>query len=142
MKNQRIEQLQRLLRKHKIPIPDEDHSEEIRQKEERVDGVYLEGEMTYNITEKNLMKTKEEVATLKEVNGQQKQEIIKLKEELKQKEYKKESASKSDTQGYKKIKESIETITRGLKKKENTDMRSIISEIVKITEIVNQYVSE
>ena len=131
-----------MLRKHKIPIPDEDHSEEIRQKEERVDGVYLEGEMTYNITEKNLMKTKEEVATLKEVNGQQKQEIIKLKEELKQKEYKKESASKSDTQGYKKIKESIETITRGLKKKENTDMRSIISEIVKITEIVNQYVSE
>jgi hypothetical protein len=35
--------------------------------------VYLEGEMTYNITEKNLMKTKEEVAALKEVNGQQKQ---------------------------------------------------------------------
>lgn len=98
--------------------------------------------MTYNITEKNLMKTKEEVATLKEVNGQQKQQIIKLKEELKQKEYKKDSASKSETQGYKKIKESIETITRGLKKKENTDMRSIISEIVKITEIVNQYVSE
>lgn len=88
------------------------------------------------------MKTKEEVATLKEVNGQQKQEIIKLKEELKQKEYKKESASKSECQGYKKIKESIETITRGLKKKENTDMRSIISEIVKITEIVNQYVNE
>ena len=63
-------------------------------------------------------------------------------QDMKQKEYKKESASKSECQGYRKIKESIETITRGLKKKENTDMRSIISEIVKITEIVNQYVSE
>jgi|688.fasta_scaffold1824005_1 hypothetical protein len=36
-----------------------------------MDGVYLEGELTYNITEKNLMKTKEEIAALKEVNDQQ-----------------------------------------------------------------------
>lgn len=42
-KTHRIEQLQRLLRKHKIPIPEEDHHhhEQARQKEERIDGVYL-----------------------------------------------------------------------------------------------------
>jgi|GWRWMinimDraft_6_1066014.scaffolds.fasta_scaffold301594_2 hypothetical protein len=33
------------------------------------------------------MKTKEEVAALKEVNGQQKEEIVRLKEELKMKEF-------------------------------------------------------
>lgn len=40
-KTHRIEQLERLLRRHKIPIPEEDHQEEVRQKEERIDGVYL-----------------------------------------------------------------------------------------------------
>ncbi len=33
-------------------------------------------------------------------------------------------------------------ITRGLQKKENTDMKSIISEIFKIKKVVNDYVAE
>ncbi len=98
--------------------------------------------MTYNVTQKNLMKTKEEVAALKEVNGQQKEEIVRLKEELKMKEFQKESLPKGEVDGYKKIKESIEMITRGLQKKENTDMKSIISEIFKIKKVVNDYVAE
>lgn len=47
----RIEQLEKILRKHKIPIPEEEYDQGTRKREEeRVDGVYLEGEMTYNIT--------------------------------------------------------------------------------------------
>jgi hypothetical protein len=107
-----------------------------------VDGVYLEGELTYNITEKNLMKTKEEVAALKEVNGQQKEEIVRLKEELKLKEYTKEPVHSTEVEGYRRIKEAIEIITRGLQKKENTDMKAIIAEIFKIKKVVNEYVFE
>ena len=50
--------------------------------------------MTYNITEKKLVKTKEEVNVLKEMNGQQKQEINRLKDELKMKDYEKGYVSK------------------------------------------------
>jgi hypothetical protein len=39
--------------------------------------------------------------------------------------------------GYRVIRESIELITRGLQKKENTDMKSIIAEIFKIKKIVS-----
>ena len=54
--------------------------------EEKYDGVYLEGELTYNVTEKNFHKAKEEVAVLREVNGQQKDEIVRLKDQLMKKE--------------------------------------------------------
>lgn len=86
------------------------------------------------------MKTKEEVAALKEVNGQQKEEIVRLKEELKLKENIKEPVA--EVEGYRKIKEAIEIITRGLQKKENTDMKAIIAEIFKIKKVVNEYVFE
>ena len=44
--------------------------------------------------------------------------------------------------GYRSIKESIEQITRGLQKKENTDMKAIIGEILKIRNIVNDKVRD
>ena len=44
-----------------------------------MDGVLLEGEMTYNVTKKNLEAASEEISALKEVNGQQKEEIYRLK---------------------------------------------------------------
>jgi hypothetical protein len=61
------------LRKNKITVPEEEFDLSAKKREdERIDGVYLEGELTYNITEKNFAKTEKEVATLREVNGQQK----------------------------------------------------------------------
>jgi hypothetical protein len=81
------------------------------------------------------VKTKEEVAALKEVNGQQKEEIYRLKEELQKNQSR---GGKEEAEGFRSIRESIELITRGLQKKENTDMKSIISEIFKIKKIVNE----
>lgn len=48
------------------------------------------------------------------------------------------SVAKPNMEGYKKIKDSIETITNGLRKKENTDMKLIINEIFNIKKIVEQ----
>ena len=76
-----------MLRKNKIVIPEEDFSlANHPREEEKYDGVYLEGELTYNVTEKNFNKAKEEVAVLREVNGQQKEEIDRLKDQLMKKE--------------------------------------------------------
>lgn len=73
-KNMRIDQLEKTLRRHKIAVPQEEFDNSAnKREEERVSGVYLEGELTYNITEKNFTKTKEEVAALREVSGQQKE---------------------------------------------------------------------
>ena len=73
-KNIRIEQLEKILRKNKIPVPEEEFDTSMRQKEEdRIDGVCLEGELTYNISDKNFSKVNKEVAVLREVNGQQKE---------------------------------------------------------------------
>lgn len=36
--------------------------------------------MTYNISEKNFVRAEKEVAALREVNGHQKEEIVRLKE--------------------------------------------------------------
>lgn len=90
------------------------------------------------------MKTKEEVAALKEVNGQQKEEIVRLREELRTKvETKSEKEATQSSDGYKHIKDAIEIITRGLIKKENNiDMKTVIAEILKIKRIVNEHVFE
>lgn len=48
------------------------------------------------------------------------------------------SYSKPSCQGYKKIKDSIETITNGLRRKQNTDMKLIINEIFNIKKVVEQ----
>jgi hypothetical protein len=116
------------MKKHKIPIPEEefDHPT-LKREEERIDGVYLEGELTYNITEKNLTKAKEEVAVLREVNGQQKEEIVRLKSELMRKESSVPVKEGVNPQGYHNIGESIAFIMKGLQSKENADMKSIIS---------------
>ncbi len=134
----RIETLEKLLRKHKIAIPEELVDDEAhKREEERVDGVYLEGEMTYNITEKNFAKTQEEVAALREVNGQQQEQIKYLKEELTKKESVKRLTNQEDLTGYRSIGESIDFIMKGLQRKENTDMKSLISEIYKIKKVVD-----
>ena len=85
-KSARIEQLERLLRRHKIAIPDEEVERAAEKREEGMDGVYLEGELTYNVTEKNIAKAQEEVAALREVDRKQKEEIVWLKSELKRKD--------------------------------------------------------
>ncbi len=54
----------------------------------QLEGISIEGISTYNITEKNLSKASEQINALREVNGQQKQEINRLKDELKKQETK------------------------------------------------------
>ena len=146
-KNARIDQLARLLKKHHVPIPPE---EEVlptpHQQHAPVDAVYLEGgELTYNITANNLARAQEEMAALKQVNGQQKQEIVRLKEELKAKEGGRETGLEWQSSGVRPeegregllvIQDSINSITKGLQCKENTDMKSIINEIFKIKKVV------
>ena len=79
---------------------------------------------------------------MKEVNQEQKEEIYRLKEELSKKESKKIETSKDDVSGYRNIKDSIDLITRGLQRKENTDMKQIIGEIFKIRKIVCEKVDD
>ena len=50
--------------------------------------------------------------------------------------------SKDDVSGYRNIKDSIDLITRGLQRKENTDMKQIIGEIFKIRKIVCEKVDD
>ena len=68
------------------------------------------------------------MAVLREVNGQQKEEISKLKEELMKKDVVVGSVRESENlQGYKSIGDSITMIMKGLQSKENADMKAIIS---------------
>ena len=117
-KSIRIDQLEKLLRKNKIVIPEEDFSlANHPREEEKYDGVYLEGELTYNVTEKNFNKAKEEVAVLREVNGQQKEEIDRLKDQLMKKESVSVVRQVEGGQGYKAIGGSIANIMKGLQSK-------------------------
>ena len=65
-----------------------------------------------------------------------------MKEELSKKETKKTEPIKDDLGGYRNIKDSIDLITRGLQRKENTDMKQIIGEIFKIRKIVCEKVED
>ena len=94
------------------------------------------------MTSKNLKQAEEQISSLKEVNQEQKEEIYRLKEELSKKESKKMETSKDDVSGYRNIKDSIDLITRGLQRKENTDMKQIIGEIFKIRKIVCEKVDD
>ena len=69
------------------------------------------------------------MAALREVNGQQQQQIRYLKEELTKKESVKRLGSQEELSGYRSIGDSIDFIMKGLQRKENTDMKSLISEI-------------
>ena len=76
------------------------------------------------------------------MNQEQKEEIYRLKEELSKKDVKKMEPIKDDLSGYRNIKDSIDMITRGLQRKENTDMKQIIGEIFKIRKIVCEKVED
>ena len=89
-----------------------------------------------------MKQAEEQISSLKEVNQEQKEEIYRLKEELSKKESKKIETSKDDVSGYRNIKDSIDLITRGLQRKENTDMKQIIGEIFKIRKIVCEKVDD
>lgn len=89
-----------------------------------------------------MKQAEEQISSLKEVNQEQKEEIYRLKEELSKKESKKMETSKDDVSGYRNIKDSIDLITRGLQRKENTDMKQIIGEIFKIRKIVCEKVDD
>jgi hypothetical protein len=89
-KMKRVEALEILLKVNKIQVPPEElegeRGKEREKESEKMDGVCLEGETTYNVTSKNLRQAEEQINTLKEQNGQQKQEISRLKEELMKKD--------------------------------------------------------
>ena len=90
-----------------------------------------------------MKQAEEQISSLKEVNQEQKEEIYRLKEELLKKEVTKtEPMIKDDLGGYRNIKDSIDLITRGLQRKENTDMKQIIGEIFKIRKIVCEKVED
>lgn len=165
-KARRVDVLENLLKSHKIPIPAEEvssYGQKIRiDKDEKLDGVCLEGQTTYNISSKNLRQAEEQISTLKQQNGQQKQEISRLKQQLMKKESfnlssnksmmngsgcnyfpsEQESQRKNDLASYRSIKESIDKITKGLQSKETINMKQIINEIYKIKQIVGEKVDE
>ena len=93
-----------VLRESKIQIPAEEqyvqgHSlRRSSSRDEKMDGVCMEGEMTYNVTEKNIKQAENQILNLKEENYQIREERDRLKEQLKEKErskYERQSEEKS-----------------------------------------------
>ncbi len=81
-----------VLKKNKISIPAEEQyiqGQSIKRsssRDEKMDGVYYEGEMTYNVTENNIKQAENQIMNLKEENYQIREERDRLKEQLKEKE--------------------------------------------------------
>jgi myosin heavy subunit len=181
-RNQRIEVLEALLKKHRIPIPKEEQADLPPKVEEKDDGVIYEGEMTYNITQSNMKRAEKQIKELQEMNVNHKEEIKRLKSQLSSSERPKpptpqkpptreamhgsseefmaeiehykdnqekliqeleaqadkiEKLTLEKKSALKPFKEAVDSIMKGLMRKENTDLKQIATEIFKLHKMVN-----